>query len=493
MIGSRRDHRLFGVADMYAADSAAIAAGVAGIQLMEAAGRAVSDEVRRHFSPRSTVVLCGPGNNGGDGFVAARLLLEAGWPVRVALAGDRGNLTGDAARAAQRWRGPILALEPGVESGAELVIDAIFGAGLTRPVDGAIRSTLEVVAASEAVVIAVDVPSGVHGDSGAVLGYALQADRCVTFSPKKTGHCLLPGRSLCGVLRVADIGIPDGVLAGTPVRAWENHPDIWRRSMRWPGPESHKYTRGYAVAVSGGAEATGAIRLSARAALRAGAGIVSVASPPEALATLAATLTAVMTKRVSQPDDLVVLVADRRVTACLIGPGAGVNARTRANTRALLKAKKPCVIDADALSVFASAPAEFFDALNDNCILTPHDGEFVRLFGDLPGSRLERARTAAALSGATILLKGGDTVVAAPDGRATITTNAPPELATAGSGDVLAGIALGLLAQGMPTFDAASAAVWLHADAAGRFGPGLIAEDITEGLPAALRSVKALD
>lgn len=493
MVGLNHDHRLFAVADMYAADSVAIAAGIAGIQLMEAAGRAVSDEVRRHFSPRSTVVLCGPGNNGGDGFVAARLLLEAGWPVRVALVGDRGKLAGDAAIAAQRWSEPVLAFEPGVVSGAEIVIDAVFGAGLTRPVDGVVRQVLEAVAASDAAVVAVDVPSGVHGDSGAVLGYALRADRSVTFSPKKTGHCLLPGRLLCGALRVADIGIPGEVLAEIRPQTWENHPDLWRLSMRWPGSESHKYTRGYAVAVSGGAETTGAIRLSARTALRAGAGVISVACPPEALPTLAATLTAVMTKPISQPADLITLVADRRVTACLIGPGAGVNARTRENTLALLRTNKPCVIDADGLSVFASAPTPFFAALNGDCILTPHEGEFARLFGAAPGSRLARTRAAASRAGAVVLLKGGDTIVASPDGRATITTNAPPELATAGSGDVLAGLALGLLAQGLPAFEAASAAAWLHAEAARRFGPGLIAEDIVELLPAALRSVKELD
>lgn len=481
--GSDRDHRLFSVAQMYAADAGAIESGVPGIQLMEAAGRAVADQIRLHYAPRPTLVLCGPGNNGGDGFVAARRLQASGWPVRIALLGTLSDLKGDAALAAAQWPEPVQALEPRVAADAALVIDAIFGAGLTRPLDGVVRETLETVAAANLPVVAVDTPSGVHGDTGAVLGFALNADICVTFRPKKTGHCLLPGRAHCGEVHVADIGTPDDVLDGVGAQCWENAPAVWADAMRWPGPESHKYTRGFAVVVGGGAETTGAARLAARAALRAGAGMVGVACPPEALPLYAAGLVAVMTKVVGNTDDLVTYAADRRRTAVLIGPGCGVTAATRQNTLGLLGLGKPCVLDADALSVFEDDPAALFGVLNAECLLTPHDGEFSRLFPGISGSRLERAREAAAACGATVLLKGGDTVVAAADGRATITTNAPPTLATAGAGDVLAGLAVGLIAQGIPAFEAASAAAWIHGDAARRFGPGLIAEDLTETVP----------
>jgi NAD(P)H-hydrate epimerase len=489
--GEDRDHRLFSVAQMYAADAAAIKSGVPGIQLMEAAGRAVADQIRLRYTPRPVLVLCGPGNNGGDGFVAARHLRDAGWPVRLALLGPSEYLKGDAALAAKAWVAPVLPLEPAVVQGSGLVIDAVFGAGLTREIDGLVRATLEAVAAEDLPVVAVDVPSGVHGDSGAVLGYAVTADFCVTFRPKKPGHCLLPGRSHCGEVKVVGIGTPDDVLDGVGATCWENSPAVWRDMLRWPNAASHKYTRGFAVVVGGGEETTGAARLATRAALRSGAGMVSVACPPDALPIYAAGLVAVMTKVVKTTDDLIAFTADPRHTAVLIGPGCGVDDTTRANTLGLLAQEKACVIDADALSVFADDAAPLLDALDDRCILTPHDGEFVRVFGGIAGSRLERARAAAKACGAVVLLKGGDTVVAAPDGRATITTNAPPDLATAGAGDVLAGIAVGLLAQGVPAFEAASAAAWIHAEIAQRFGPGLIAEDLTEGMPDVLRTLRA--
>lgn len=484
--GPDREHRLFSTEEMYAADAGAIEAGIPGIQLMEAAGRAVADQIRLHYTPRPTLVLCGPGNNGGDGFVVARRLQQAGWSVKVALLGAKEALKGDAALAADKWPGSIAALRPSMVPGHALVVDALFGAGLTRPIDGAVRQTLEKSVEAAVPIVAIDVPSGVDGNTGAVLGYAAKAARCITFRPKKTGHCLLPGRTYCGEIHVAGIGTPEHVLGSVGAVCWENHPALWCAAMRWPGPESHKYTRGFALVVGGGAETTGAARLAARAALRTGAGIVSVACPPDAMATYAADLVSVMTKVVTSTKDLVAYAADRRRNAVLIGPGCGVTDLTRNHTLGLLGLGKPSVLDADALSVFADSPSVLFDALNEKCILTPHDGEFARLFPGVAGSRLERARAAAAACGAVVLLKGGDTVVAAPDGRATITTNAPPNLATAGAGDVLAGIAVGLLAQGIAAFDAANAAAWIHADTARHFGPGLIAEDLPEGLPRTL-------
>ena len=483
------DSRLFGTEEMYAADAAAVEAGIPGMQLMESAGRAVAEQVRLLYTRGPTLVLCGPGNNGGDGFVVARLLQEAGWSVEVALLGDTSALKGDAALAAAKWLSPVYKLGPNAVSGHTLVVDALFGSGLTRPIKGVVRQTLEKAVEAKIQIVAIDLPSGIDGDTGAALGYAAKAAHCITFRPKKTGHCLLPGRTYCGDIHVESIGTPEHVLAGIRSRCWENHPVLWQSAMRWPGPESNKYTRGVALVVGGGSETTGAARLAARAALRAGAGIVTVACPRDALPTYAADLVAVMTKVVSGTEDLVTYAADRRRNAVLIGPGCGISDLTRRRTLGLLALGKPCVIDADALSVFAEVPSLLFHALNENCVLTPHDGEFVRLFPKVGGSRLERARGAAIASGAVVLLKGGDTVVAAPDGRATITTNAPPDLATAGTGDVLAGIVVGLLAQGMGAYDAANAAAWIHADTARRFGPGLIAEDLPDEIPQTYRNL----
>jgi len=461
-------------AEMAEADRRTIAAGTPGIALMEAAGRAVADAISRRWSRRPVAVLCGPGNNGGDGFVAARILAERGWPVRLALLGERAALKGDAALAASRWPGPIEALAPDAADGAGLVVDAVFGAGLSRPLDGVAKAAL---AAVRAPLVAVDVPSGIDGGSGDIRGFAPQAALTVTFCRRKPGHLLLPGRLLCGEVVVAPIGIPDDAVAA-PTAA--NHPRWWRALLPRPAPGGHKYARGH-VLIAGGAVMTGAARLAARAAARIGAGLVTIAAPPAAFAVYAAGAPGTIVRA----EPLVDLLADRRRNAVLIGPGAGTGRDTRDHALAILAARRRTVIDADALTVFAPDPAALFGAITSDCVLTPHEGEFARLF-DPSGSKLDRARRAARASGAVMLLKGADTVVAAPDGRAAINDNAPPELATAGSGDVLAGLVVGLLAQGMPGFEAAAAAVWLHGAAARRFGPGLVAEDLCEALPAVL-------
>jgi NAD(P)H-hydrate epimerase len=468
---------------MYAADRDTIAAGVPGPRLMEAAGTAVAGEVRLHWSRRPTVVLCGPGNNGGDGFVAARLLTEAGWPVRVALLGPRSGLKGDAALAADDWKGPVEPLAPGVVAGAGIVVDAIFGAGLSRPVDGAARDTLEAAVNQAAPIVAVDVPSGIHGDTGEVMGYAARAARTVSFVRKKPGHLLLPGRTHCGPVHIADIGSPPAVLAALPTRTWENDPGLWQALLPTKDPQDHKYRRGYATVVSGGAATTGAARLAARAALRSGAGLVGVACPPDALAILAASLTSVMTVVVPDARALATFLVDRRRTAVLVGPGTGVDQRTRAMALVALQSGRGCVLDADALTAFETNPETLFEAVRGPTLLTPHEGEFGRLFPDLrtiPGGKLARARAAAKRSGCVVLLKGADTVIAAPDGRAVINGNAPPQLATAGAGDVLAGIALGLMTAGVEPFTAGAAAAWVHGEAARSAPPGLIAEDIID-------------
>ena len=488
-----RRHALLSPQEMGEADRLTIAGGIAGIDLMENAGRAVADAVARRWPVRPLAVLCGPGNNGGDGFIAARILAERGWPVRLALLGDRAVLKGDAAIAAGRWTGTVEPLGPGSLGDARLVVDALFGAGLVRPIDGIARDVIAALKDAAIPTIAVDVPSGVDGRTGEVRGIAPSAALTVTFFRRKPGHLLLPGRDLCGTVVVAPIGIPAAVLDPVAPAAATNDPAWWRHLFPWPRAEGHKYTRGHALVV-GGAMMTGAARLAAGAAARLGAGLVTVAAPEAAFPVYAGALTGIIVQPISGLAGLGGLLADPRRNAALVGPGAGVRAETREMTLTVLAAGKRSVLDADALTVFADDPQRLFSAIRADCVLTPHEGEFARLFGsavDPAGSKLERARAAARVSGAVVLLKGNDTVVAAPDGRAAINETAPPELATAGSGDVLAGMVLALLAQGMPAFEAAAAAVWLHAEAARRHGAGLVAEDLVEAVPGALAALQA--
>ena len=476
---------LISVAEMYAADAAAAKAGTPGLTLMENAGRAVAEAIVRRWAPRPVSVLCGPGNNGGDGFVAARLLADAGWPVRLGLMGARDRLKGDAAAVAAQWLHPVEPLDVALLDGEPLVVDALFGAGLARPLEGVIRELAEASAGRDLPCVAVDIPSGIHGDTGAALGGSFRAAVTVTFAQRKYGHLLLPGRERAGEVVVADIGIPAAAIKALKLRVHENAPALWQALLPGPNPADHKYSRGHALVIGGDGAHSGAARLAARAALRAGAGLVTVHAPEDAIPVYASQLTAVM---VATTADLDGALADERRNALLIGPGCGVSPATRTQALRALSAGKRCVLDADALTAFRDAPGALFAELTPESVLTPHEGEYRRLFAH-EGDRLSRARAAAAECGAVVVLKGADSVIAAPDGRAAINANAPPTLATAGSGDVLAGFILGLLAQGMPAFEAAAAGVWLHGAAAAAFGPGLIAEDLSESLPGVLRSL----
>ncbi|MGE3064654.1 MAG: NAD(P)H-hydrate dehydratase [Hyphomicrobiaceae bacterium] len=485
------------------ADRLAMARGIAGLDLMERAGGAVARRawLRAAGKTGTVLVLCGPGNNGGDGFVAARLLAAMGAGVRVALLGRREDLRGDAAAMAARWTGPVVPFASDAVEGAAVVVDAMFGAGLSRPVSEDVARVFRAVADAGVPVIAVDVPSGIDGTTGEVRGAALAATDTVTFSRRKTGHLLYPGRAYCGAVDIADIGIADDIIASLRPSAFANAPALWLERYPWPAAAGHKYGRGHAVSVSGPAHRTGAARLAARGALRAGAGLVSVAASGEAVAANAAHLTAIMVEPFAGAAGLAQVLADPRKTAVAVGPGAGVGRQTAELVAAVLAAPAAAVLDADALTSFAQDSGAqdsgaLFEAIAARAgrpvVLTPHTGEFARLFGaDAAGSKLEQARAAAVRSGAVVILKGADTVIAAPDGRAAINENAPPWLATAGSGDVLAGFVAGLLAQGMPGFEAAAAAVWLHGACASEFGPGLIAEDLPEALPAVLRALSA--
>lgn len=490
--------------EMGRSDALAVARGVPSLTLMENAGRAVAREALFMAPAGSRItILCGPGNNGGDGFVAARHLQKCGYAVDVALLGPRDRLRGDAAAVAAQWTGPVSMLESMslAHNRPALFIDALFGAGLARPLTGAAQTAVEAINASGVPILAVDVPSGLDGTTGAALGPAVQAQRTITFFRRKPGHLLLPGRSLCGLVTVADIGIPPGVLSEIAPQTFANSPALWHGFLPLVRPASHKYTRGHAIVVSGAGHRTGAARLGALAALRAGAGLVTVASPPDAVAANAAHLTAVMLEPFDGPRGLAKVLADPRRNAVLIGPAAGVGIATRLLSEIALDHEAAVVLDADALTSFtidqdddeepvATHLFRQIKAAPDRpVVLTPHEGEFRRLFGELGGSKLDRARAAASISGAVVILKGADTVIAAPDGRAAVNENAPPWLATAGSGDVLAGIVTAMLAQGVPSWEATAIAVWLHGAAANTIGPGLIAEDLPEAIPGALSSI----
>ena len=484
-------------AEMAAVDRASVAAGVRGADLMERAGAAVADAVVARWSKRSVIVLCGPGNNGGDGFVAARHLHRDGWMVRVASLGAGTDRSADAGHHANLWQGTVESFSPALLVDGGIVIDAIFGAGLSRPVDGDALVMIQAMIGAHSVVCAVDVPSGVDGATGEVRGAAAPAALTVTFFRKKPGHLLLPGRALCGEVVLADIGTPTVALDGVNPNTWENGPALWQHTYPWPQLSDNKYQRG-SVVVLGGAQITGASRLTATAAMRIGAGLVTLAVPERVWSVYATAMTAVMVHPLRtigdgrDVDDFAALLDDPRRNAVAIGPGAGIGEPT---CRAVLTAldasanARSVVLDADALTSFADTPDRLFDAISGPCVLTPHDGEFARLF-DASGDKLSRARRAAARSGGVVLLKGADTVIAHPDGRGVINSNAPPELATGGSGDVLTGMIVGLLAQGADAFDAACAATWLHGEIAAEFGPGLVAEDLPTGLPAALRKLK---
>lgn len=428
--------------------------------LMENAGRAVARAIRQHMRPCRVLVLCGPGNNGGDGYVAARRLAEQGWPVSVArLAAPRPG--GDEAAAAALWRGPMVPFTPESAAAFDLVVDGVFGAGLSRDV------APEVVAVLEAAqrIVAIDMPSGVDGATGGVCGGAAQAEMTVTFCRLKPGHLLLPGRTLCGRMVLADIGIPESALGSVAIRTWRNEPGLWRTPPCTVS--SYKYSRGV-VSICGGREMPGAARLSAAGARAAGAGLVRLAAGDSA-----------EVYRMTAPAGLIVdsdpletLLQDKRRHVWVCGPGLSV-AEVAAVFPALVAAGRAVIADAGAFSMAAGHPGR----LKGAAIITPHIGEFSRVFGTPGADRVEAARAAAAGTGAVTVLKGPDTIIAAPDGRVAINDHATPMLGTAGSGDTLTGIIAAMLAAGMPAWEAACAGVWLHGDAALHAGQWPLAED----------------
>lgn len=486
--------------EMAEADRVTIAAGpVDGIGLMRRAGAAIAALILSRFPGACPVhVLCGPGNNGGDGYVVARLLAKSGVDVML-FATASPRVGSDAALAAAECPVAVRPLAAFAPEAGSVVVDALYGAGLSKALTADVLAAIERTTEAGAPVVAVDLPSGVSGASGEVLGGAFTATVTVTFARKKPGHLLFPGRSSCGEISVADIGISDTTIATTGTRCFENNPARWQHLFPTPANDAHKYSRGHVGVFSGGPSATGAARLSAMAAARAGAGAVTVLSPGTALAANAAHLTSIILRRSDTLAAALAFLGARKPEVLVYGPGLGPEPEVGRFALELMSVAEgrfgALVLDADGITSLSHQRAAFFEAakrLNaPSLVLTPHHGEFGRLFPDIAAdgklSKLERARAAAKRAHATIIYKGPDTVIAAPDGRAAINTNGTPLLATAGSGDVLSGIVAALLAQAMPPFEAACAAVWMHAEAARRFGPALIAED----LPLALREVLA--
>lgn len=518
-------------AEMAACDRAAPNHGVASLTLMENAGAAVAS-VARDVADRHAVrqdvsrldrfaILCGPGNNGGDGFRAAALLQAEGYKVKVYECAPANGYRGDAAAMRAAFDAPIAPLDAFRGDDCDVIVDALLGAGLSRAPDGVIAAAIDAANASGRPIVAVDVPSGLDGTLGSAPGAVVQADTTVTFVCKKPAHLLMPGSALCGDVILVDIGMPSEVLDGIKPSLFENTYGLWTPAFPLPQSGTHKYERGHAVVVSGPPLATGAARLAARGALRIGAGLVTLIGSAAASAVNAVHETAIMLRAVSGSDGIAEVLADHRISACLIGPAAGVGPETARDVMAVLKSACAVVLDADALTSFAASsgatksdaagekgafgfvtrsataaagPGALFEAIaarDGGVVLTPHAGEFRRLFGEHETDKVTAAREAARRSGAVVVYKGADTVIAAPDGRAVINANAPPTLATAGSGDVLAGLITGLLAQGMPAFEAACAAVWCHSAAARAFGEGLIAEDLPNLIPGVLRGLSA--
>ncbi len=520
---------LLTAAQMRAVERAAMDSGqVTGLELMERAGQGVVDAIFEQWpvlrdrgaspstslgylgpdeeDPLRAVVLCGPGNNGGDGFVVARLLHELGWVVRVCLYGDPEKLPPDARVNCDRWTalGQVEAPVDAVidAEGAHLVVDALFGTGLARPVEIDLRDICKVQQGDKQPFwVAIDVPSGLCSDSGRILGRCRAADLTVTFHTEKPGQHLADGPEMCGRLSVRSIGLEgwtERVLRDGSVQRLDA-PTVPLSKV-----SAHKFSHGHALILSGGSGKTGAARLSARGALRVGAGLVTLGVPPAAQLEVAAQVTAIMLARVDGARGLSDVLSDQRLNALCLGPGLGVE-RSRELVPVALSHRRATVLDADALTAFAEDPSTLFAQLHQTCVLTPHGGEFARLFPDLAEalagpaikgpafSKTDATREAAKRAGCIVLFKGADTVIAAPDGRCSIHAatyeHAAPWLATAGAGDVLAGFISGLLARGFEPMRAAETGAWLHAECARSFGPGLIAEDLPEALPKILKKM----
>lgn len=478
-------HEVLTNSQMAEADKLTIEGGYAGYDLMCNAGESFVDTIVQSMVFDHCFILCGPGNNGGDGFVIAKLLRDKGCMVTVASLVAVDQFKGDAAKAAQEWGQDVVLFKDvtGIADHA-LVIDAVFGTGFSRSLDEDVIRIFDLVRDGGHSVVAVDIPSGVDGNTGQADPHTLEADMSVTFFRKKLGHVLMPGMALCGDVNIRDIGIADDVVATTGWSVHENEPELWQDSLPFPSIDQHKYHRGHVV-VLGGDHLTGAARLASEAAMRSGAGLCTIVSSAEATPIYRSGAAHVMVESFEARKDFAAHIKDERRNAIIIGPGAGLDdvKELQKIVLAALATKKAIVLDADALSCFEGQADKLFKALHEQAVLTPHEGEFTKLFGELEGSKVERAGKAAEMTGAVILLKGPDTIIAGSNNVPVVNNHASPYLATGGSGDVLAGMIGGFLAQGVDPFDAACIASWMHGEASLQLGAGMVSSDLIEIIP----------
>lgn len=481
---------------MSAADAHAIQKGQSGIALMQTAGAALARAITSRFAARGTAVLCGPGNNGGDGWEVAQGLKAQGWDVTVFSLVERSALKGDAAIAASRWSGPVRPMETFEPHRHALVVDALFGAGLSRPLEGLCADIAKQLDGSDSVVVSADIPSGLNGDLGRASGPVMRADLTVTFHRLKPAHLLQPGRSLCGEIVLADIGIPDSWSASIPACAQVNSPDLWALPCPLAMAQTHKHKRGRLCVLSGPPGSTGAAVLSARAGLIGGAGFVTLLSGAKDVADLSLSEPSLVVRALDNQQTLGRQLDGLRANGLVLGPGGGMTSLLKAQVIEALRSGVPLVLDADALSLFENDPQALFADLHEGVVLTPHAGEFARLFPGLATktdqNKIEVTQRAASICGAIILYKGADTVIATPDGRVRVNVHASPRLATAGTGDVLAGLIGSFLAQGMNAFDAASAGAFVHGEAGRLCGSGSTVNTVLAQLPEALARIRAL-
>lgn len=496
IISKHRSHILLTAKQSQALDAEAIKLGVSSENLMESAGKAVATTLAEYIGTPleaggTVIILCGPGNNGGDGFIAARHLEEWGYPVSLRCSVLPSKLKGDAKAAANKWHGPVEAMADTGFKDAAAIVDCLFGVGLNKPIEGELVSIVEAVNDAETFVLAVDLPSGLSADTGLPLGPCIEAGATITFNFKKVGHSIVPGRYLSGGnsnIIVADIDVPDKAFSVLNPREFENIPDFWGTNFPFSGPQSHKYERGHMLVLGGKEPTLGASRLASLAGLRVGAGLVTLAAPSETYPVQASALMDVMVRRFDSAFGFMGIVNDPRIKAVLVGPGAGLGEKTVDLVKQVGAKNKHLVLDADALASLTNRVDVIKELKAPEIVLTPHEGEFAKLFPefDFNVDRLDAARKAAKATKTIVVLKGVSTVVAAPDGRVTIATNAPSWLSVGGTGDVLSGIICGLMTQGMPAFEAASAGVWLHGEAGMAAGRGLIASDLLDVIPRVL-------
>lgn len=466
-------NQLLTVENVKALEQVAITAGISEDILMERAAESVRKTIFKKFSPTTTVVFCGPGKNGKDGKRVAQLLQERDWPVKMV---ELENLP------------PFEIIEQYLDD-AWLIIDAIFGTGLNRPLEGDVLTLVTMINAARGSVLSIDIPTGIETDSGACFPEAIRARYTVSFFGPRLGHYLYPGREYRGSLKIDSLGVPDVWMP--PVTTHLNDPIAWVKSVKDPGPCDHKYSRGACLVVATGCM-PGAVRLATLAARRAGAGLLRVICKREEYPIYAATAWGEIITPVGSAEEFFEWIDHKNFKSLLWGVGTQASDFAREQALSILLTKKPCVLDGGALSSFADKTAELRDHLHENVVLTPHEGEFHRIFPHLAflTNKAEKTLKAAVETGAVIVLKGNDTVIAAPHGQIIVNWNAPTTLATAGSGDVLAGMITSLLAQGVPPCQAASAAVWMHGEAANRKGPGLIAEDLPDEIPGVLGELR---